>query len=411
MQLHFFMLLNRLDYKTFLRINFLILVLKIVFTLFFQNNFSGYEDWSIARNLVNFGEYSEIRTVGPSAMKLPIYPLFLSFFQYLFGSYAAKLAVVVQHMLFFLVPIGIVKILEIYKLSKIGLIAGFLFLFSPAYLYYSTVLEATTLFIFLCVFWFWTWSGFYINHFSKTGHFVFFGSLTALLFLTQVVVVPIALVLILYLIFKSKFNFKQAFVFGITLFFCYSPWIIRNYVTMHQFIPSKNPYYQNIFVGFTESNAVISELKIFSLKKEEQLFKYRAQVSEKRMEEIYKQELEKNVPTELYLKKAFQNTALLWYVPPRYFYDKDVKIIVFRKMYVLFLNAISLLSMLIIFKNNKKLFAFFTLIFIGFTIPYTIGHASNIRFKLDFEWIQLILIAFFINHLMSIYHKRKPNKF
>lgn len=47
------------------------------------------------------------------------------------------------------------------------------------------------------------------------------------------------------------------------------------------------------------------------------------------------------------------------------------------------------------YKKNKNVFYFFTFIFLGFTIPYMIGHASNIRFKLDFEWVQLILLALY----------------
>jgi hypothetical protein len=129
------------------------MLIKISVTLFFTKEISGYEDWSIAKNLVNFGEYSEIRSAGQSAIKLPIYPLFLSFFLFIFGKYALFAIVIAQHILYFFIPIGIYRLLLLFNLEKVGIIAGFLFLFSPAYLYYSSIVEATNVFIPISILW------------------------------------------------------------------------------------------------------------------------------------------------------------------------------------------------------------------------------------------------------------------
>lgn len=39
---------------------------------------------------------------------------------------------------------------------------------------------------------------------------------------------------------------------------------------------------------------------------------------------------------------------------------------------------------------------FSILLFINFTVPYMIGQAAMTRFKLDFEWYQLFLAAYFL---------------
>jgi hypothetical protein len=120
------------------------------------------------------------------------------------------------------------------------------------------------------------------------------------------------------------------------------------------------------------------------------------------MENIFQKEISAKVTKNLYWKKAVQNAFLLWYVPAKYFYSYNYKNALPRKFYVILLNIFTLISGVFLYRKNKKLVYFFVFLFVGFTIPYMIGHAANIRFKLDFEWIQLIFVALYLVHFKTI---------
>ena len=385
-----------LKIKTFLTLNTLVLILKIGYTLFFNPQFSGYEDWSIANKLVKYGTYSEILNVGPSTLKLPAYPYFLSFFIYFFGDNAPHFILISQHILYFFIPIGIIRILQLLGQKNVGIVAAYLFVLSPAYLYYSFMVEATNIFIPLSVVWAIMGIKIYTGIWKSNTNFVLWGLVTALLFLTQVVVVPILLALIAILLLYKKISFKNARITLIIAVLGYSPWIIRNAITFHKFIPTKSPYYHNLYTSFTESNNILGPLKIFSDEEAKYLFHYRANVSEIEMEKVFHKELEMKVKPQDYTLKALQNAVLLWYVPARYFYDNSWEIWVARKAYVLLINGLTILALVQWFRKQREVFFLLILLFAGFTLPYMIGHAANIRFKLDFEWIQLIVVGHYM---------------
>lgn len=384
-----------LKYNYLLLLSGIFCLMKILYTIFFQKEISGYEDWSIAKNLIYHHIYSEILSVGSSTMKLPTYPMFLGVFIYFFGASAKTIIIISQHIIYFFIPTSIYKILKDNDCQKSGIVAGYLFLFSPAYFYYSFVMEATNIFIPISILWFGVFQKIYLKKWNSSLHFIFLGAVTAILFLTQVVVVPIIIVFIIVLLIKLKINPKKTIILCLSTLLFYSPWVIRNYNTFHQFIPSKSPFYHNIFVSYTATNNIIDELKIFDEKETSKIIHSRTNISELEMEKVFQNKLQGKITTRKSILKAIQNGFLLWYVPAKYFYDNSVSIWIFRKFYVLIINLFTIFAFVYYYKNNKNVFYFFTFIFLGFTIPYMIGHASNIRFKLDFEWVQLILLALY----------------
>ena len=88
-------------------------------------------------------------------------------------------------------------------------------------------------------------------------------------------------------------------------------------------------------------------------------------------------------------------------MPSRYYYDNSLKIIFGRKIFVCLLNVFTILSLIYLYKNNKKLFYLSILVFINFTMPYAIGHAFNTRFKLDFEWVQYFIVSCFVIYKLN----------
>lgn len=141
------------NYKRLLIANILVLLSKCIVILFFKEQFSVFEDYTIAVNLIKYHQYSEFINLGSTAYKLPIYPLFVSIFVYLFDSEALRYAAVAQSVLFFLVPVLMCKITRFFNQEKVGIAAGYLFLLSPAYYFYSFIIEATNIFVPLFLYW------------------------------------------------------------------------------------------------------------------------------------------------------------------------------------------------------------------------------------------------------------------
>lgn len=393
-----------LSYRTFLVFNFLIFTAKMVYS--FVADFPGkkIEDWYIGVNFYKYHVYAEFVELGPTAYKLPVYPLLISFFNFIFSGVAREALIIFQHFLYFLIPVLFFKICGLFKKEKAGIIAGYFFIFSPAYFMYSNIIEVTNIFIFIFLVWLFYYSKIFLGKGIRNLYFILFGLLTALLFLTQVIVIPFCILLIIFLVVYKKIKFSKFLIIGACIVLGYSPWVIRNYLAFDRIILSKTPVWQNIHSGFYEEHNIIPELKLISIKEMNEKLEMRSKVNELVMEEVYKKEIKEKLGTDWKLKftkKAFQNLFFLWYVPPRYFYDQSFEIFWGRKVYSIILNILTLFS-LIGLRKNKLLFYGSVLLFVNFSLPYMIGHAANTRFKLDFEWFQFILIGLFFLKKLSV---------
>ena len=109
----------------------------------------------------------------------------------------------------------------------------------------------------------------------------------------------------------------------------------------------------------------------------------------------------------VFLKKMAQNVVLLWYVPSRYFYDSSLSIVIGRKFYTVALNLMTILSFVYFYRlGRKKMILGYLVVFIGFTFPYAIGHAATTRFKLDFEYLQYVLVAAYLYSIVIQRYKK-----
>lgn len=388
-----------LNWKSFLALNFLVFFAKVIFSIY--NNFSAdfFEDWGIARNLSLHGVYSWNLQFGSSVYKLPVYPLFLSFFIKCFGVInAVKYIIIVQHILYFFIPIIIIKIFENFNVKTAGFLSAYFFIFSPAYFYYSNILEATNLFILFFAIWIYFYSLLWVRLANTFQIIIPFSIITAIVALTQVVAVPIMGLLILLLLLYKKISFKNILYITTIAVMGYSPWVIRNYITFDRIIISKSPVWQNVFLGYVPDYQILADNHFMSEERKKSVFEKIAAHNEFVGEKIYESEVMKIVEADRFapLKKGLNNCMSLWFVPKKYFNDNGLSILIGRKLYVLCLNFLLLISLIYFFRNNKKLFLFFCIVFAGFTFPYLIGHAANIRFKLDFEWIETSVISLFL---------------
>lgn len=393
-----------LNMKTFLFFSSIVLVAKIGYSLIMGFPGGTFEDWNIAKNLAEHAAYAEFTEVGPTAYKLPAYSFFLSVYIYIFGEFGKEAAVIAQHILFFMVPLQIINIFRIFNKTNAGILAGYFFIFSPVYFYYSNVLEITNIFIPLFLLWIRQFVIIYRSTEASRKNIILLGIITGVLFLTQVIVVPLVLVLIFALVYQKKLRFSGfVLLFGLASVL-YSPWIIRNYVVFDKIILTKTPFWQNIYLSFIPLVNVCDTVKLIPAEHDLYTFHLRKTVNEFEMEKIYKSKVVEVLrgKEEIFVLKAIQNAGILWYVPSRYFYDKPTAMFG-RQIFVILLNLLTLFALIYFFRRNRLLLYVSLLLFAAFTAPYMIGHAANMRFKLDFEWYQYTLIALFLYERFSFF--------
>ena len=399
-----------LSYQNLIIATLALVVLKILYITVFQKEFLGNEDFLIAKNVVQYHQYSQFINQGGTAFKLPVYPYVISFFILLQGTNALIGLAVFQAILSFFIPLLIYKIINLFGFKDVGILAGFLFICSPAYFLYPGIIEATNIFVPILLLWFYLYFRVWILSEIRTLDFIILGIVTALLSLTQVVICPLAFLMIVALLFFKKIDFKGfTIIFFVAMVF-YSPWVIRNYYVFDKIVLSKTPAWQNIYFGFTPKGQLLDDLKLVSKKRDHYLYQMSDTVSELTMENIYKNEVMKatNKEPHYFIKKAASNFLCLWFVPPKYFEDNSLPVLAGRKIYVIILNILTLLSLACLYKKSRLLFWFSLLLFANFSVPYMIGHAANMRFKLDFEWYQLILVSYLIIELSKSHKKNAP---
>jgi hypothetical protein len=370
------------QFRLIVWIAFLLLCTKLVMLFGIPIIPHAIEDWYIAKHFVEGSGYS--LSNGPTALKTPIYPLFLSL-PALFGEFGKFFASGLQHILCFFATLFVYKGSSIRFGSRFAFISSLLFALHPAYLYYPYVLESTALTIPLfTMFW-------YLAEYSRLQSLhskipMLIGWLTAL---TQPILLPGIIALQMYY-FGKRSNILSLIL---TAFVIFTPWTIRNVMTFDAFIPTKSPMWMNFYEGMQKD--VTSQ----ELAQIESARKYMNDVElEKEYKPIVLRQFTDNLST--YVKRSFHRFTEFWLIPDRY---RDQlwtpSIIISRVLPQLLLGIGLFLSILVIIKMTDKVSIdnrHFLILLIGIliyvSIIYSLTQAANIRFKLDVEWLQILLL-------------------
>lgn len=389
------MIQHILNYRSLLILAGILFIVKSLFSICYMSEFAYAEDWSIAMNLLTKGAYSLYDTAEPTAMKTPVYPLFIYSVVSIFG--VSKLAVVlVQNLL------AVVSGVLLFKLSirifseRISFIIALLFMLHPSYFYYSNVLEVTNIFVPLAL----LSTLLYIRLLEdlsqvKMVSIVSTASVFAITMLCQPITAPIFVVAIGCLILKKHFAIVAKI--SIIMALVFSPWIIRNYLEFNKLIPTKSPFWMNIYLGYldfshgNERYSIIPDSTIQMIRQMRNNF-----ASDVEMEAKYK-EISINAISQspmLYAEKTLWQAVLFWTYPPRYFDDASIKFLLIRKIPVYGLNVLLIISLYYAFRRDKQIFYITLSVLLFFTLVYSLTSSANIRYKLDIEWLQLILMGF-----------------
>ena len=96
----------------------------------------------------------------------------------------------------------------------------------------------------------------------------------------------------------------------------------------------------------------------------------------------------------LYAEKTLWQAVIYWLYPPRYFDDASISFLFIRKIPVYGLNLLLIISLYYAFRRDRKVFFAALSVFLFFTIVYSLTSSANIRYKLDIEWVQFILLGY-----------------
>ena len=398
-----------LTFRNLILVNLLVLILKIIYIIFLKSDFVGVEDFEIAQNLVAYKQYSLNISHGATAYKLPIYPLLICVFLFVFNNSGLVFLTIFQSFLSFCSSVLIYKILALLKMERLAVLSALLFILSPSYFLYSSIIESTNIFIPLFLCWIYCYTIIFVSDKATFMWISLLAFLTAVLFLTQVVIVPLVIVLVVFLFFSKNVSLGKMFVFCFVTLVFYSPWIVRNFIAFDRLIITKSPAWQNVYLGFTELGQADKTLVLIDKKRFDSTESLKKVYNEFEMETIYKNEVLTTTKLNpiVFVKKALFNSFYLWYVPPRYLEDNSFKTLFGRKFYVAAINLITILSLILVYRKSSHMFWFCILVFASFSLPYAIGHAANIRFKLDFEWFQLVLVAYAILNFVDWINTKK----
>lgn len=366
------------------------------------------EDYSIAVNIAEGRGYSIGDAVNfqPTALKAPVYPLFLSAIVYAVPEPHRLIAcALVQHLLVGMAPLLLLVALRRFGFGSIAGPAALVLLLHPSYFIYPSTLESTNLFVPLCLVWILALQQCMSTTSFQTSRVV--GSISKIaagfagagVLLCQPIVLPI----VLYGWYKLARQGTSIAVMAITCLCFMAPWTIRNYSIFNEFIPLKSPVWMNVVTGFSERSHGVPALNTISQENRISLDSLERSGSDVSRERVYRKIAVQSIsehPTSFAQKTAVQMWRY-WTFPP--LYDGSwlsLPFLIGRLLPVLVLITTTVISARY-YRNYSRLLLPIWCILAYTTLVYGLTHTSNIRFKLDFEWIQCITAGVVFHELVS----------
>ena len=357
----------------------------------FQKDFHSVEDYIIAKNIVDGKGYSLTPALGPTAIKVPVYPLFLALL--LFIGKTKLFIVIIQLIISFTIPFLINTFVKELNSERNGIIVGYLYLLYPPYIFYPFVLEVTNLFVPLALLFSILLLRKYKSDINGAKDWIIIGIMAALLSLTQAVAFVVVSGLLLLILFKKKY--KPVTISLVTMIICFSPWIIRNYLAFDKFIPLKSVVWMNVYEGYLPQYHMTGKYDIIDKKVKANIDSLKMKINDVNMEKYYRETAIKAISKDplLYVHKSLTQAVNFWFITPRY-YNMSIIFILFVFVPTITIFMLFLTGTRNFLKIDKKLTFTLLIILMYFTLIYSLTQASNIRFRLDIEWM-LILIASF----------------
>ncbi len=365
------------------------LVIRVAFAVASNGSFNSAEDLKIAYNLVNSGEYVLHEHLGPTAMKSPLYPMFLAGIIYLFGSLSELVVVILQHIMLGVVTILIFKTAQKFTDAKKSFFAAVLLLSHLSYFYYPNVIEATNLFVPLFALFIYQ-----LVKSRKSGSYIFLSIIAGFLVLLQPTVIPI---LVLSAMFAyQRLGLSKIIQVVLIISVMQAPWIYRNYSTFDKFIPTKSPFWMNLYIGILPESQEEGTKPYLDASVISRIDSLKDSVNDVKMERHYKEAFMSFWDTKsgLFPQKVLNHIKYYWHLPPRYIDHPNLSILAVRVLPNLVLFILMIFGLKQAWKVNKS-FTLLTLsILLYYTLIYSLTAAVNIRYKLDIEFLEIFIAMY-----------------
>jgi 4-amino-4-deoxy-L-arabinose transferase-like glycosyltransferase len=216
----------------------------------------AWEQGNVARALLaGHGFGSPFVSNQPSAIMPPVYPLIVAAFFYLFGIHTAGAIFAIHAFDCLINALACIPILLIARRSfgiRVAMWAGWIWVFFPYGIYFSAAWAWSTHLMLLCLCWL-----FYLAQelevSSQLGLWAGFGLLAGFAGLTEpsiLIVIPFLMVLAAWkLAHTGKRWLLPGLVASLTLAAAISPWLIRDAVVFHRFIPMRDGMGLELWMG------------------------------------------------------------------------------------------------------------------------------------------------------------------
>ncbi len=364
------------------------------------------EDYNIAANIVAGNGFSAVADLGPTALKAPLYPFFLSLVLYLSPGHELVMAAMIQHVLISFCPLLLYLIVSSRFSSRLAFIAALALALHPSYWFYPSTLEATNLFIPLSLCCWYLVERTRTFEDSRGGVLHLHRSdIAAIVCLALVVLCqPLAAIPLFGLLISMRLSVRG---FVSALLICailWTPWTLRNHQQFGRFIPFKSSVWMNVYVGFDYASHGDSSLSFIS-----SLDQARILSAQERLDDVYIENLYRDISLNAILGHPLQyaqKTAIqairFWTFPPRFDAQlRDLRFVLGRVIPETILSVGLLLSLLLRRSRKDAWVKAIAACAMYFTLVYAFTHTQNIRFKLDTEWLLIVPTCIVLNALLS----------
>jgi hypothetical protein len=221
----------------------------------------AWEQGNVARALLagqGFG--SPFVSTQLSAIMPPVYPLIVAVFFYLFGIHTAQSIFAIHAFDCLINSLACIPIFLMARRSfgpRVALWAGWVWAFFPYGIYFSAAWAWSTHLLLLCLCWL-LYLAQDMEHSSRLGLWACFGLLAGFAALTE----PSVLVVVPFLLLLSAWRLARAgkswllpgLVASLTVAAAISPWLIREAVVFHRFIPMRDSMGLEMWMGNNGDN-------------------------------------------------------------------------------------------------------------------------------------------------------------
>ncbi|MCX7930642.1 MAG: glycosyltransferase family 39 protein [Chlorobi bacterium] len=365
-------------------------VVRCAFVLAIEPAIPTAEDVAIARHIAA-GNGFAIYDRGPTTIKGPLYPTFVALWLRLLGERDGLRAVVlVQHLLTAVVPFLLYLLGGAIRRQRLGTGAALLFILHPSYFYHPTVAENTAWVVCMGCFWCVVLFRFEPKRFPPLATLILGTIIGAFVLEKPPLVVPMLIACVL----RFYRWWKRLALVGVAAAVVVLPWAVRGWIIFGKPTLTKSySGYLTFIHSWLPSMAVhpryaVADSVEHVLDSLGRLPETDALPALRTLANSIARERWQQLP-----ERTLVHALVYWTIPPRYWGNWSVGFIVARLVPVVFLLVLFVWGAIVLWRDDRTLLLAIGGVLLWTTAFYSLYHVLNIRYKLEVEWLQLLVCA------------------